>query len=407
MVGFDPGMSSGLAVLSVDGKLLLSKTYTGSRGIAIDVISVGRPIVVATDVPKVPKAVKRLASAFGCPVFKPARYYTSFEKSELLKKSGWQGLEIHEADALFAAQLCLNATQKKIGEILESKLSSEEQIKALSLLLSGENVSEAVRRATLGPLVFAREPGRIKRSGSSVNRDKIDGLESLVNKLKDENDALRKEIRDLEESEHALRDQRNALLFKDRRFEVMRHRIDTLERLLAERQGDIDRLKRELARLAELLRSVAEGTEVAVPKINALPDNAAGVRLTSSKVVMIDGSLGDEELELLKRNGVEYVFVANADHKIIEKAAEKGLYPITDKDISFVDVGNVVIFDAKALKESQVRSMKIWNMREIEKKRKMLKELLGSGKRLALIPSKEIRRVGSKRRRWETVSCAR
>ncbi len=377
-------MSSGLAVLSVDGRLLLSKTYKGSRDVAMDVISVGRPVAVATDVPKVPRAVKRLASAFGCPVFKPNRYYTAYEKAQLLKRNGWEGFEIHESDALFAAQLCLSVTRKKMGEVMESGLTSNELIRALLLLLSGENVKEAVRRASVNAVAFPREPGRAKGTRSSVGREKIASLENLVRELREENGALRDEVNKLKEDEQMLRQQRELSLYRDRRIEMMRRRVDTLERLLADRQSENDALRRELEGLRGLLRRVAEGKDVLVPKLESA--HLEGEAETSSfKVVAIDNGLSGEALEQLKRNGVEYLFIIKGDDRAVEQAAERGIFPITPKDLSYVDMGSVVLFDARSLRESQVRSKELWNAKEIEKKREMLKALLNGGKRLALI----------------------
>ncbi|WP_449463234.1 DUF460 domain-containing protein [Tardisphaera miroshnichenkoae] len=377
-------MSSGLAVLSVDGRLLLSKTYKGSRDVAMDVIAVGRPIAVATDVPKIPRAVKRLASAFGCPVFKPNRYYTAYEKTELLKRNGWEGLEIHQSDALFAAQLCLSVTRKKMGEVMESGLTSNELIRALSLLLSGENVKEAVRRASLNAVAFPREPGRAKGARSSVGREKIASLENLVSELREENDALRDEVNKLKEDEQMLREQRELSIYRDRRLEMMRRRVDTLERLLADRQGENDALRRELEGLRELLRRVAEGKDVLVPKLESA-NLESEVEMGSLKVVAVDSALSGDALEQLKKSGVEFLFIIKGDDRVAEQVAERGMFPITPKDLSYVDMGGVVLFDAKSLRESQVRSKEFWNAREIEKKREMLRALLNGGKRLALI----------------------
>ncbi|MDP7976593.1 MAG: DUF460 domain-containing protein [TACK group archaeon] len=384
MVGFDPGMSSGLAVLSIDGRLLLSKTYKGSRDVAMDVISVGRPIAVATDVPKVPRAVKRLASAFGCPVFRPNRYYTAYEKTELLRRNGWEGLEIHESDALFAAQLCLSVTRKKMSDVMESGLTSNELTKALLLLLSGENVKEAVKRASVNAVAFPREPGRAKGTRPPIGREKIASLENLVSELRDENDALRDEVNKLKENEQILRQQRELSLYRDRRIEMMRRRVDTLERLLADRQGENDALRRELEALRGLLRRVAEGTDVLVPKLES-PHPEDEAETGSFKVVAIDDGVSDEVLDRLKRSGVEYLFIIKGDDRIAEQVAERGMFPIMPKDLSYVDMGNVVLFDARLLRDSQARSKEFWNAREIQKKREMLKMLLNGGKRLALI----------------------
>ncbi len=377
-------MSSGLAVLSIDGRLLLSRTYKGSRNVAMDVISVGRPIAVATDVPKIPRAVKRLASAFGCPVFKPNRYYTAYEKAELLKRNGWEGLEIHESDALFAAQLCLSVTRKKMGEVMESGLTSNELIRALSLLLSGENVKDAVRRASVNAVALPREPGRAKAGRSSIGREKIDRLENLVSELREENDELRDEVNKLKEDEQMLRQQRELSIYRDRRIAMMRRRIDTLERLLADRQAENGELRRELEELRDLLQRVAEGKDVLVPKLEGTRIEG-GMEMGSLKVVAVDDGLSGEALEQLKRSGVEYLFIMKDDDRAAEQAAERGIFPIKSKDLSYVDMGVVVLFDAKSLRESQVRSREFWNAKEIQKKREMLKTLLSGGKRLALI----------------------
>ncbi|WP_256202464.1 DUF460 domain-containing protein [Sulfuracidifex tepidarius] len=84
IVGLDPGLEVGIAILDVHGKLLLLDTKRSiDREEIISIISnYGTPIMVATDVNPVPDTVKKIASALGCKLFVPEREMSAEEKQE-------------------------------------------------------------------------------------------------------------------------------------------------------------------------------------------------------------------------------------------------------------------------------------------------------------------------------------
>jgi predicted RNase H-like nuclease (RuvC/YqgF family) len=150
IVGLDPGTTTGIAILDIDGNLLYSTSKRNlKRSETIKIISsLGRPIIFATDVSPPPRAVERLVSAFGCTIFYPEKPLSVLEKQELVKVFG-EKLLGHEADALAA---CLKAWKnyRKFFEKIKRLLADRQCLHlfdevAIKLLKEGsENVDAAV-----------------------------------------------------------------------------------------------------------------------------------------------------------------------------------------------------------------------------------------------------------------------
>lgn len=119
IVGFDPGTTAGLAIISVDGEVLdlLSKKNLTKKQIIRRVLNFGRPILIATDRRFAPKAVKSLASSFELRVFRPTKDLDFKEKAKLIKIFGVKPESSHQIDALAAAAKAWKCYRNKFHKI--------------------------------------------------------------------------------------------------------------------------------------------------------------------------------------------------------------------------------------------------------------------------------------------------
>ena len=103
IVGFDPGTTSGIAVISLDRELLLLGSFRDAspQELARKVVEQCRAVVVASDVSPPPRALRRFSAAFGAVLFVPELSLMVEEKKALV--SGFHTEDAHQRDALAAA----------------------------------------------------------------------------------------------------------------------------------------------------------------------------------------------------------------------------------------------------------------------------------------------------------------
>jgi len=124
IVGVDPGNTSAVAALNLEGELVLleSGREFAPNEIIQRLIETGRPVVLASDREKMPSTVEKIASNLGAHKFEPHEDLDSQRKKELGK-----GTNSHEKDAVASAMYAYNNLQRKIKKI---KKSAQEKDKA-------------------------------------------------------------------------------------------------------------------------------------------------------------------------------------------------------------------------------------------------------------------------------------
>jgi predicted RNase H-like nuclease (RuvC/YqgF family) len=150
IVGIDPGITKGYAVLDINGNILevkSSKKFTRDI-ISKEIFKFGKPILIGTDVNKIPSFVGKIASVFGARIFKPKINLQSHHKLKLVKKFlKDKDIEIkskHENDALISAILAYKSIKQLLNKI-ENKYPNlnVEEIKNL-VLKENINIKEAI-----------------------------------------------------------------------------------------------------------------------------------------------------------------------------------------------------------------------------------------------------------------------
>jgi len=165
IIGIDPGISTGIAILDLHGRLLhlSSRRDENKTKLAREILDHGAPLLVAMDVCPAPHTVQKIASSLGTMMWVPARSMLVSEKNKLIKafkkeykaaSPGGRGeLKLgdkHERDAL-AAALRAFKTQRTFFLKVEDSLRKQNAEALLDyvipLLMSGrsENVTNAVR----------------------------------------------------------------------------------------------------------------------------------------------------------------------------------------------------------------------------------------------------------------------
>jgi predicted RNase H-like nuclease (RuvC/YqgF family) len=292
IVGVDPGMVTGVAVMDLDGRVLRLMSGRGmTRGqIARSLASLGRALVFASDVSPPPDMVTKLAAMHSATVFSPDRPMRTCEKSEIAGMiSDEQGIVVedsHQRDSLAAAFKAYSSFRNKLEQCASHvRLSSDqvdlEEVKAL--VVRGFSISDAISRS--------RSPAPVqpvaKKARASGERERIRVLESKFEDLRTERDALIEKIRklssrieDLEEEVRLTRlEYRQPRTLDSYELERrIRSLLDETTRLRAE----VDSLKSERQRLSSAIRTIAEGRSIPIRRARKIaeavppPEKVAG-----------------------------------------------------------------------------------------------------------------------------------
>ena len=105
IVGLDPGITTGIAILNSEGNVLdvYSKRDITRAEIIRYVLQFGNPVIISSDVRATPQSVEKLATKLGCTVFSPEMSLSLNEKKALTNEYYHSIKNDHEVDALAAA----------------------------------------------------------------------------------------------------------------------------------------------------------------------------------------------------------------------------------------------------------------------------------------------------------------
>ncbi|MBO3770145.1 MAG: DUF460 domain-containing protein [Thermoproteota archaeon] len=148
IVGFDPGTTAGLAVLNLNGEVLLLKSlrHWNKSSIIMEMINTGTPVLIATDKSEPPKAVKELAQSLNLTIFQIEREESLEDKKRMVEEFAFKkGLKIedeHQASALYAALKAFNSFKNEFANI---ELSVAKKIEDFKNILIEEVKSDFIK----------------------------------------------------------------------------------------------------------------------------------------------------------------------------------------------------------------------------------------------------------------------
>ncbi|MBC7120135.1 MAG: DUF460 domain-containing protein [Candidatus Methanosuratus sp.] len=295
IVGVDPGMVTGVAVMDLNGRVLSLTSGRGmTRGqIARSLASLGRALVFASDVSPPPDMVTKLAAMHSAIVFFPDNPMRTYEKSEISERiTNDQGIVVgdaHQRDSLAAAFKAYSFFRNKLEQCMSHvRLSSDrvdlEEVKAL--VVRGYSISDAIARSRSMPKV---QP-QAKRVRVNGERERVRVLEAKFEDLRAERDALVEKIRKLgsriEDLEEEVRLAR--LEYRQPRpleaYELER-RIRSLLDEITRIRAEASLLKSERQALKSTISAIAEGRCIPIRRSRRLTE------ASSRPPMVVDGRL--------------------------------------------------------------------------------------------------------------------
>ena len=396
--GIDPGETVAIAILDLNGKPLkiISRKFMAVSEILEEIYELGKPIIIAADVPKIPQLIEFLASKTGAIIIKPQSTLSNVEKNNIVNELGYEISNVHERDALVAAFLAYNKYKpilQKIDKILSYfplKLESDEIKKDV---IFGLSIKEAIQKhfwKEINKIIELRSE-KIHERKSAREKKLIDNINKLSkrlaksyaerNKLLKKIDELRTEI-SLKDSEiRRLQDIIDRLQMKKRRIseeEIRRLGIIKLKEL-EEQNRSLKALIRKLRAEINFLQNVINNLqkivmkgpdEIVIKSLNALTMD--DIELLEKTYLIIPEDViiihsweraSQKALRYLKKKGVNIIIALDEPPKsIVEESKKIEVNILYLEDFEDIDLsGDVIIISkevlSKALRRAARREM--------------------------------------------------
>jgi predicted RNase H-like nuclease (RuvC/YqgF family) len=275
IVGIDPGTTTAIAALDLDGNLLHLKS---SRQMKMsDVIEalykVGKPLIIASDVQEMPYSVEKIRRSFSAIAYSPKQDMSVDAKVELT--APFQYSNDHERDALSAALEAYRQYRNKFqnlvkrvppGHDLDEVRSRVIRGQALEQVLGELKSEEAVPQAQVPAVEIDRKHDeRVRVLDGMVKR-----LRTFVTELQEEIKAKDYEIRRLQSRLHRVHLARDAQLAKDADIATRDAVIQSLKKRLRKEERRSKTLAKRLVRKKESEEIATEGEAVPLKVLEAL-----------------------------------------------------------------------------------------------------------------------------------------
>ncbi|MDP7079949.1 MAG: DUF460 domain-containing protein [Candidatus Undinarchaeales archaeon] len=156
IVGIDPGTTTGVAMLDLDGNVVHveSRREYPRADIVYTLISHGRPAVVATDVNPTPSAVERIAHTFGATIYRPHHVLAVEEKTRLVRDI--PGVtDSHRRDALACAIKAYDDVRQNLDRVDRKARDAElddvlrEEVRVRVLRGDSPSIDAAIREVSV------------------------------------------------------------------------------------------------------------------------------------------------------------------------------------------------------------------------------------------------------------------
>jgi len=293
IVGVDPGIETGLAIVDLDlNPLLVLSSKNLDREEILQIIrKYGIPVLVSTDKNPPPEIIEKLAASLNSVLYSPSRTLSTAEKDSLV----YEYVEIHklnlktthERDALASCLKAYKEYEEKFLQLMsrlnEIGLHPRRLQKYKAEIIRGRPVAEVVERIINDYISKGETYGKeniVRMIKLLVNEDierRDKELIAEMEKIAKERDVLRKRVVELErqltqlETELHLRTlEFNSEVAKDREISELRHRLRKLTEHLSSLEEQITGMAKLIDSLKEAFNLLFNGKYLIVRSIRRL-----------------------------------------------------------------------------------------------------------------------------------------
>ncbi len=257
IVGIDPGTTTAVATVGLEGKVLdVLSTRTADTAAVIEwIIERGRPIIVAADVTPMPETVEKIRRSFDAAGWIPERDLPVDVKKHRTRETGYDN--DHERDAIAAALGAYDAhsdqfdriaakvpPRQDLGTVVARVVAGEESVEAVLADLTDEDGEEEDDHEHV-ERELTEEEQRIRQLETQVERlqHHVESLEETVEQKDDKIDDLEHELSEVRKQERReARERREVTRLERENRRLERERDEAREEVEA-LEGKLERLK--------------------------------------------------------------------------------------------------------------------------------------------------------------------
>ncbi|OLS29196.1 MAG: hypothetical protein HeimC2_01880 [Candidatus Heimdallarchaeota archaeon LC_2] len=178
IIGIDPGITTGIAIVNLQGKILsiYSRKNLSKGDFVANLGKFGSPVAICADVSPPPQFVSKIAATYNAQIFSPKSQLSQFDKRELVRK--WvptQKMNSHERDALSAVINTYNRFDPLFVKIDKKDFTFSEKELAKTLIIRGLSISDSCTA-----IEILRKP---KHHKEEFVKEQTENHESIIGRL--------------------------------------------------------------------------------------------------------------------------------------------------------------------------------------------------------------------------------
>ena len=367
IVGIDPGIVTGLAILDMNGNVLTlhSGKNLSRRHVLRIVYQYGTPILVAVDTAKPSDYAKKLAAMIGAVLYYPDKDLSISEKSEIaVKVSREQGIVIkdpHMRDALAAAYKSFMQLKPKLDRVEDEVRRSIARVldEAKALVIKGMPIKQAVDEASRKIEVQPQQEVKVvQQERCECECDSIRSeYEGMIRALNAEVERLNKLYMETKEKVEELLSNYDLEARKDQLVRALSARVEILE-------GDVEKYRRKVMELEDSLRRFVEdfvdyirGSKYVLIRFNEDLDINIIAQMRNAIPLMTLGELTRVGIDKLISAGVNSIVLIDVNDKNILRPIWKRGLRVIPLGIVYNGVVNKVVFIDGSVINSAMESL--------------------------------------------------
>jgi len=261
IVGLDPGTTTGIAAVDLDGNLVLlsSSRQMTMSDIVEELYRAGKPLIIASDVHQMPYSVEKIRRAFNAIPYTPKQSLSVEAKYDLT--AAFSYTNDHERDALSAALDAYRSLQNKFRNITKRVQPGFDLDEVRARVLRGQPLDTVLTDLQGVPATPKPVEPTVPVPERPIEDERVMALDGMVKRLRSYVQELQEELREhdreMERLRQSLRRARSATERKVRRDAELATKDATIESLREQLRGERRRSRRLKKRL-ERIKTVAK-----------------------------------------------------------------------------------------------------------------------------------------------------
>ncbi|WOF15257.1 DUF460 domain-containing protein [Methanoplanus sp. FWC-SCC4] len=395
IVGIDPGTTVGVAAVDLEGNLVHLKS---SRQMSLsdwieEISSVGKPVVVASDVSRMPSSVEKIRRAFKAAAYTPREDRTQDEKAAVCISSGYSFNNDHERDSLAAALEAYKLFKNKFRSIERRVPPGYDMDTVRAGIIRGLSIEQIL--SEISPLQYPEKKGEPVAAGEvfeekTPDESKVLNLEGMVKNLRlyvsdletglSERDLEIERLNKLLKSERSERAEKRK---KSREISKLEAGMKSLKKHLRKEEKRNKKLVMQISRLKRFADLQMDGEFIPVKIIPAF--TREGLRALEDDLGVSEGDIlyvsrtegwGNAVVSILNDARVSAVIAGSFDKKLEYTFRDLKIPIISDREIPVKVRGRIGTIKMKDLK----KALSLWESRqetyETEKKFEMIESIV-------------------------------